>query len=159
MHPAPTPNDVARDPILDGSDSLRLVRLRLALTLIAVAILPVVALAPLVRAVAEDARMAHHQRLDTEAGVTAVTLDRELEEIHASAMDLLADPAIQAAVADAATPEARALAETRLARLTVSASSAVTGVVLLQGSVVRGSVGDGAGLTSTTGQGSTTADA
>jgi len=128
MHPAPTPNDVARDPILDGSDSLRLVRLRLALTLIAVAILPVVALAPLVRAVAEDARMAHHQRLDTEAGATAVALDRELEAIHASAMDLLADPAIQAAVAGAATPEARALAETRLARLTVSASSAVTGV-------------------------------
>jgi diguanylate cyclase (GGDEF)-like protein len=158
MHPAPTPNDVARDPILDGSDSLRLVRLRLALTLIAVAILPVVALAPLVRAVAEDARMAHHQRLETEAGTTAVALDRELQAIHASALDLLADPAIQAAVADAATPEARALAETRLAGLTVSASSAVTGVVLLHGSVVRASVGDGTGLTGATGGGSTTAD-
>src|SRR5260221_9879112 len=106
MHPAPAPNDVARDPILDGSDSLRLVRLRLALTLIAVAILPVVALAPLVRAVAEDARMAHHQRLDIAAGVTAVALDRELEAIHARAVDLLADPAIQAAVPDTATPEA-----------------------------------------------------
>jgi len=158
MHPAPTPNDVARDPILDGSDSLRLVRLRLALTLIAVAILPVVALAPLVRVVAEDARMAHHQRLDTEAGVTAVALDRELEAIHASAMDLLADPVVQAAVADAATAETRALAETRLARLTLSASSAVTGVVLLRGSVVRATVGDAAGLTSATAPGSTTAD-
>jgi diguanylate cyclase (GGDEF)-like protein len=144
MHPAPTPNDVARDPILDGSDSLRLVRLRLALTLIAVAILPVVALAPLVRAVAEDARMAHHQRLETEAGVAALVLDRELEAIHAAASDVLLDPAIQAAVADAATPDARAAAETRLARLTMTASSAVTGAVVLRGSEVRASIGDAA---------------
>src|SRR6185369_8945797 len=116
MHPAPAPNDVARDPILDGSDSLRLVRLRLALTLIAVAILPVLALAPLVRVVAEDARLAHHQRLDADAGGAAAALDRELESIHDSALDLLADPAIQAAAADTATPEAHALAETGLAR-------------------------------------------
>jgi diguanylate cyclase (GGDEF)-like protein len=154
MHPAPTPNDVARDPILDGSDSLRLVRLRLALTLIAVAMLPVVALAPLVRAVAEDARVAHHQRLDTEAGAAAVAVDRELEAIHASATGLLADPAIQAAIADAAAPGARALAETRLASLSVSASEAVIGASLLRGGVVRASVGVGAGLAESLSQGS-----
>ena len=150
MHPTPTQNDVARDPILDGSDSLRLVRLRLALTLIAVAILPLVALAPLVRAVAEDARMAHHQRLETEAGVAALVLDQELEAIHATASELLADPEIQAAAADAAPPEARAAAESRLVRLTMSASSAVTGAIVLRGSEVRASIGDAAsGATST----------
>ena len=158
MHPTPTQNDVARDPILDGSDSLRLVRLRLALTLIAVAILPVVALAPLVRAVAEDARMAHHQRLDAGAGGAAAALDRELEAIHASALDLLADPAIQAAVPDTATPEARALAETRLSRLMVSVSSSVTGAVLLHGGAVRAAIGDGAGLAGAAGPGSAGAD-
>ena len=49
-------HDTARDPILDGRDSLRLVKLRLGLTLIAVAILPIAAVSPLVRAVAEEAR-------------------------------------------------------------------------------------------------------
>ncbi|MEZ0239243.1 MAG: putative bifunctional diguanylate cyclase/phosphodiesterase [Chloroflexota bacterium] len=146
MHPGPTLNDVARDPILDGSDSLRLVRLRLALTLIAVAILPVVALAPLVRAVAEDARMDHHQRLQTEAGIAALVFDRELEAIHAMASDLLADPAIQAAASDTTTPEARAAAEAGLARLTMSASSAVSGAVVLRGSEVRASIGDPASV-------------
>jgi len=32
MHPEPPAHDVSRDPILDGRDSLRLVKLRLALT-------------------------------------------------------------------------------------------------------------------------------
>ena len=41
MHPDSPQTDVTRDPILDGRDSLRLVKLRLALTLITVAILPI----------------------------------------------------------------------------------------------------------------------
>jgi len=42
--------------ILDGRDSLRLVRIRLALTLIAVAIIPFAAAAPIARAVLDDTR-------------------------------------------------------------------------------------------------------
>ena len=39
MHPEQTTHESSRDPILDGRDSLRLVKLRLALTLIAGALL------------------------------------------------------------------------------------------------------------------------
>src|SRR5438093_187258 len=53
MHPDQPHSDFSRDPILDGRDSLRLVKLRLALTLITVAILPIAAVSPLVRAAAE----------------------------------------------------------------------------------------------------------
>ena len=53
MHPESPPHDVLRDPILDGRDSLRLVKLRLVLTLIAVAVLPIAAVSPLIRAVSE----------------------------------------------------------------------------------------------------------
>ena len=71
MHPDSQHHDVSRDPILDGRDSLRLVKLRLALTLIAVAVLPIAAVSPLVRAVAEEARVTHHERLADQAA-TAV---------------------------------------------------------------------------------------
>ena len=67
MQPELNHPDVSRDPILDGRDSLRLVKLRLALTLIAVAVLPIAAVSPLVRAVAEEARVTHHDRLVDQA--------------------------------------------------------------------------------------------
>src|SRR3954454_11407923 len=92
MHPDPPHADVSRDPILDGRDSLRLVKLRLALTLITVAILPVAAVAPLVRAVAEEARVAHHLRLEAQASEASATIERELEAVVASGANLAADP-------------------------------------------------------------------
>src|SRR5258708_10365745 len=72
MHPEAQHHDVLRDPILDGRDSLRLVKLRLALTLIAVAVLPIAAVSPLVRAVAEEARATHHDRLPAQAAGISV---------------------------------------------------------------------------------------
>src|SRR5512135_784230 len=97
MHPEPPQHDASRDPILDGRDSLRLVKLRLALTLITVAILPVAAVAPLVRAAAEEARVAHHLRLEAQAGQASTTIERELDAISTATNQLAGDPAIVAA--------------------------------------------------------------
>src|SRR3954467_15123838 len=97
MPPDPPQTDVSRDPILDGRDSLRLVKLRLALTLITVAILPVAAVAPLIRAVAEEGRVAHHLRLETVASQAAASVSRELDAIRTAEIQLLADPSVVAA--------------------------------------------------------------
>jgi diguanylate cyclase (GGDEF)-like protein len=102
MHPESQHHDASRDPILDGRDSLRLVKLRLGLTLIAVAVLPIAAVSPLVRAVAEEARIAHHQRLADQASTAAAQLTREIERIQTAGETMLDDPAIiTAAKADA----------------------------------------------------------
>src|SRR4029077_3295570 len=99
MHPEPPHTDVARDPLLDGRDTLRLVKLRLTLTLITVAILPIAAVAPLVRGVAEEARVAHHQHLESAAGQVSANVGRELDAIGAAATKLYADPKVVAASA------------------------------------------------------------
>jgi diguanylate cyclase (GGDEF)-like protein len=141
MHPdAPHP-DISRDPMLDGRDSLRLVKLRLALTLITVAILPVAAVAPLVRAVSEEARVAHHLRLDAQASEASVTIERELDAVVASGTTLAADPAIAAAVASGATTSDRAAAGARLGALLARRSGDVLGSAVLDGSTVVASWG------------------
>ena len=100
MQPDPSQHDVPRDPILDGRDSLRLVKLRLGLTLIAVAILPIAAVSPLVRAVAEEARVAHHERLVDQAADRRAELQREIADVlREQTQALLDDPAILAAAA------------------------------------------------------------
>lgn len=141
MHPEPSHHDVARDPILDGRDSLRLVKLRLALTLITVAILPIAAVSPLVRAAADEARMAHHQRLETVAGVVALNVTHEIDAIAGAASKLLADPKVAAATAAGASSAARAAASTRLGDLVKRDSAAVTGVTVLDDSAVRTTYG------------------
>ena len=141
MHPEPSHHDVVRDPILDGRDSLRLVKLRLALTLITVAILPIAAVSPLVRAAADEARMAHHQRLETVAGVVAQNVEQELDAIVGAASKLLADPKVAAADASGASSAARAAASARLADLVKRDSGAVTGVTVLDDSSVRTAYG------------------
>ncbi|HET8784032.1 MAG TPA: hypothetical protein VFM38_00230, partial [Candidatus Limnocylindrales bacterium] len=104
-----------RDPILDGRDSLRLVKLRLGLTLIAVAILPIAAVSPLVRAVAEEARVTHHERLADQAQTAAAAFEREVARIQSAERRLLDDPAIQAAADSKATADEQAVAYARLA--------------------------------------------
>src|ERR1700752_2022482 len=103
MPPEQPTHDPARDAILDGRDSLRLVKLRLALTLIAVAILPIAAVSPLVRAVAEEARINHHQRLADQAQTSVVDLQREVAEVRGDVELLLTNEAILEATADGAT--------------------------------------------------------
>jgi diguanylate cyclase (GGDEF)-like protein len=141
MHPEPSHHDVARDPILDGRDSLRLVKLRLALTLITVAILPIAAVSPLVRAAADEARIAHHQRLETVASVVALNVEHEIDAISGAASKLFVDPKVTAATASGASAAARAAASARLGDLVKRDSAAVTGVTILDDSGVRTAYG------------------
>ena len=141
MHPDPPQTDVSRDPILDGRDSLRLVKLRLALTLITVAILPIAAVSPLVRAAAEEARVAHHQRLESEASQVTTTFAREVNGVKLMSANLLADPRVLAAGVPGATGAARAAASSRLGDLMRRDSGAVIGVTLRDKSGVRAAYG------------------
>src|SRR5215216_1569352 len=115
LQPEAPAHDSARDPILDGRDSLRLVKLRLGLTLIAVAILPIAAVSPLVRAVAEEARFTHHERLADQAQTAVVSLQREVSRIRSAERLLLDDPAIEDAAKPDSTVADRSVADARLA--------------------------------------------
>ncbi|HYL40661.1 MAG TPA: hypothetical protein VET90_05065, partial [Candidatus Binatus sp.] len=141
MHPDPPQHDVTRDPILDGRDSLRLVKLRLALTLITVAILPIAAVAPLLRAIADEGRVAHHLRLETEASAASTAVDHEVGAIVASGTQLSTDPLILAAVAPTAVPADRAAAGSRLGQVMTRPSAAVVGSAVVEGSTVVASWG------------------
>ena len=141
MHPEPPQHDVTRDPILDGRDSLRLVKLRLALTLITVAILPIAAVAPVVRAIADEGRVAHHLRLESQAGLASSTVERELGAILAAGDQLATDPAVLAAIAPGATAADHAAAGSRLGQLLARPSAAVVGSGVLEGSTVVASWG------------------
>jgi diguanylate cyclase (GGDEF)-like protein len=131
MHPEPQHHDVSRDPILDGRDSLRLVKLRLGLTLIAVAILPIAAVSPLVRAVAEEARVTHHERLADQATTAVGEFEREIALVRTSGQELLTDPAITAAVGPKADGHTRIEASIRLQELGGGTASPVIGATLL----------------------------
>ena len=85
--------------ILDGRDSLRLVRIRLALTLIAVAIIPLAAVAPIARAVLDDTRTGLEERLAAEADHAASEVRRELDGIRGTLEILAASEAVAAALA------------------------------------------------------------
>ncbi len=141
MHPESPAHDVTRDPILDGRDSLRLVKLRLALTLITVAILPIAAVAPLVRAISDEGRVSHHLRLETQATLESSTVARELQAIQTAGDQLATDPAILAAVAPGASSSDRAAAGSRLGALLARPSAAVVGSGVVQGSTVVASWG------------------
>ncbi|HEY8237987.1 MAG TPA: bifunctional diguanylate cyclase/phosphodiesterase [Candidatus Limnocylindrales bacterium] len=130
LHPEHQPHDVSRDPILDGRDSLRLVKLRLALTLIAVAVLPIAAVSPLVRAVAEEARVTHQDRL-ADLAVTAVAeVEREVEIVRADTESFLNDPLIIAAARSDAKAADRQVASGRLAQLAARSANAQSGSIV-----------------------------
>ncbi|MEO8274384.1 MAG: diguanylate cyclase, partial [Chloroflexota bacterium] len=114
MQPESEHHDASHDPALDGRDSLRLVKLRLGLTLIAVAILPIAAVSPLVRAVAEEARVTHHDRLADQASIAASQLIRTIDRIRVAGQAMLDDPAIVAAAKGKSAEAARDAASERL---------------------------------------------
>ena len=131
MHPESQHHDASRDPILDGRDSLRLVKLRLGLTLIAVAVLPIAAVSPLVRAVAEEARVAHHERLADQASTAVTELEREIERIQSAGRKMLADSDIVAASAKDASAKERKSAVEQLQELAGGQDDTVVGATLL----------------------------
>ena len=141
LQPETQANDSARDPILDGRDSLRLVKLRLGLTLIAVAILPIAAVSPLVRAVAEEARVTHHERLTDQAQTTAYEVQRELAVVRSEAGDLLTQPEIENAAAADATAADRRNARESLAAYIDGPTGLVVGAMLLTSDGARASTG------------------
>jgi diguanylate cyclase (GGDEF)-like protein len=99
MQPSPG-SDVTRGThgeAQDEGDSLRLVKIRLALTLIAVAILPIAIVAPIARAVLDGTRTGLEERLGAEADHAAAEFRRELTGIGGAIENL----AMDAAVADA----------------------------------------------------------
>ena len=131
LQPEAPANDPARDPILDGRDSLRLVKLRLGLTLIAVAILPIAAVSPLVRAVAEEARVTHHERLTDQAQIAADKLGRELVVVRNAAESLISDPLVLAAASGDASAADKRKARERLETLIDGPTGMVAGVALV----------------------------
>lgn len=141
LQPEPQAHDTARDPILDGRDSLRLVKLRLGLTLIAVAILPIAAVSPLVRAVAEEARVTHHERLTDQAQTAVVEIGRELALVRMGADAMLADPAIVAAASADATSADRRKAKDSLQDYVNGPTGLVVGATLLTADGVKASFG------------------
>lgn len=141
MHPDPHHQDIIRDPILDGRDTLRLVKLRLALTLIAVAILPIAAVSPLVRAVAEEARVAHHERLGDQARNAADGVRREITVIRAATQSLLDEPQVVAAAVKSADTADRDRATARLRRFIDHPGSVVLGASLLTADGVEAHAG------------------
>jgi len=141
MHPDP-PHDPARDAVLDGRDSLRLVKLRLGLTLIAVAILPIAAVSPVVRAVAEEARVNHHARLADQATATVQEMRREVASVRDAVAAVLDDEAVVVASRDDATTAEKRAASQRLAQVAERSDDVIVAVTLLSGDGVRASAGD-----------------
>ena len=135
--------DISRDPILAGRDSLRLVKLRLALTLIAVAVLPIAAVSPLVRAVAEEARVAHHDRLVDQARIASAEMQQEIAALREDAQALLEEPVIIAAAAQDASTAARNLASDRLEELVSAPNGTLLAASLLTGKGTRAQFGPG----------------
>src|SRR6185369_16827813 len=131
MHPDPPHQDVSRDPILDGRDSLRLVKLRLGLTLIAVAVLPIAAVSPLVRAVAEEARATHHDRLADQAASISIEVRRELDLVRTAEQEMLDDPVVIAGTAADASALDRQRASIRLEELGAGSDSPVLAAAML----------------------------
>jgi diguanylate cyclase (GGDEF)-like protein len=141
LQPEHQGTDTARDPILDGRDSLRLVKLRLGLTLIAVALLPIAAVSPLVRAVAEEARVTHHERLTEQAMTAAYELGRELQVVRSATANVLSDPAIIAAAAGDASTAERRKASDRLDTFLAGRWTTIVGVTLVTGNVAKATAG------------------
>ena len=118
--------------ILDGRDSLRLVRIRLALTLVAVAIIPLAAVAPIARAVLDDTRTSLEERLDAEADHAAAEIRREIGDIRDTLAGLASSGDAAAALAAPAGDPAAAPIAAELQGLLDRPSGVIAGVVLAE---------------------------
>src|SRR3990172_3028716 len=90
--------DGAQEELHGGRDSLRLVKIRLVLTLMVVAILPLAAVAPLARAVLDDTKTALEQRLVAEAEHAATEVRRELTGVRDTLESMTALESVSLAV-------------------------------------------------------------
>lgn len=103
MQPAPPDSSTPFEDLGEGRHGLRAVKVRLALTLLAVAILPLAALAPLARSVLDDPRIAQRERLNAQSAHMATEVRRQLEEVRGTMLSVSAIPSIRAALQPKAT--------------------------------------------------------
>lgn len=126
-----------------GRDSLRLVKLRLALTLVAVAILPIAAVAPLARAVLDDTRSALDARLASDADHAAAEIRRELTGVRDALIAAATSDAAVAAVEGPADAPSVATVAKQLGELLQRPSASVEGAAILSvAGDLRAGVGD-----------------
>jgi diguanylate cyclase (GGDEF)-like protein len=123
--------DLATADGTDGRHGLRLVKLRLALTLIAVAILPLAALAPIIRSVVDDPRVAQQERLGAQSDLAAASIRRELDGITSAVRDVATgDGAAAAVAAKPGSTQAKAVL-TALTPIVNRPSEAVSAVIVV----------------------------
>ncbi|TAL07404.1 MAG: sensor domain-containing diguanylate cyclase, partial [Chloroflexota bacterium] len=145
MHVDPADPSAPFDELGEGRHGLRAVRIRLALTLIAVAILPLAALAPLARSVLDDPRIAQRERLNAQSDHMAAEVRRELETVRSTMLTVSATPAIGAALGPGATAKTRAAAIQDLDGLLALEPGLVDAVAIADGSgAVHAQAGDAA---------------
>ncbi|MEO8470514.1 MAG: bifunctional diguanylate cyclase/phosphodiesterase [Chloroflexota bacterium] len=143
MQPDPPDSSTGFDELSEGRHGLRAVKVRLALTLIAVAILPLAALAPLARSVLDDPRIAQRERLNAQSARMATEVRRQLEEIRGTMLAVSAVPAISAALQPKATTKTLAAATQELDPVLDPPTGLVGAVALVNSAgAVQTQVGD-----------------
>ncbi|MBI3745308.1 MAG: hypothetical protein HY264_02050, partial [Chloroflexi bacterium] len=115
----------------DGRHSLRLVKLRLVLTLVAVALVPLAAIAPIIRTVVDDPRVLQRERLAAQSQHVAAEIQRELTGIGGAIADAAADPAVSAALGAKPGSDATRAAANALAALLGRPSAMVQSAALI----------------------------
>ncbi len=124
-------NSAAPLEISDGRRSLRVVKLRLVLTLVAVAIVPLAAVAPLIRTIIDDPRVAQHERLAVQSEHVAAEIQREVTGIRLAVAGAAANDTMPAALAaKPASVKAKAAAE-QLSAVIHRPSGVVTAAALI----------------------------
>jgi diguanylate cyclase (GGDEF)-like protein len=143
-----TRSDVSEVPAEtpDGRHSLRLVKLRLALTLVAVALVPLAALAPIIRTIVDDPRIAQHERLAAQSEHAAAEIQREMAGIRLALQGIAANEAIPIALGAAPASAKTAAAAVQLATAVARSSGVVVAAAVVDATGVAHAV---AGITTT----------
>ncbi len=145
MQPDPPDSSTPFDEFGEGRHGLRSVKVRLALTLIAVAILPLAALAPLARSVLDDPRIAQRERLNAQSAHMATEARHRLEDVRATMLAVSSVPTIRAALEPGATANTLAAAAQDLDPILDVRTGLVGAVAVLNGSgAVQAQVGNAA---------------
>jgi diguanylate cyclase (GGDEF)-like protein len=124
----------------DGRHGLRLVKFRLALTLVAVAVLPLAALAPVIRSIVDDPRLAQRERLGAESDQAAASIRRELVGITVAVQAAAASDGAAAALAAKPRSTRAEAALPELAPILGRPSGAVATVVIVDSAGVAHAV-------------------
>jgi diguanylate cyclase (GGDEF)-like protein len=130
MHPAHDDHAAPLGEHIDGRNSLRLVKLRLALTLAAVAIFPMAAVAPVIRIIADDPRAAQEARLAAQAEHAAAEIERELGTIRQALTTFATGDAAAAALGAKPSKDGLGTAAAALTTVVGSSSQVVNAAAL-----------------------------